>query len=389
MTIHTQGTELGDSQAASKSGCVSGNTLSVIKTARPVPGEDGMSAPPQRQGQFDSVITTVLISALVLDGSPRRVGFCQDHVDVLAALPADQLPPILLRWPTNQVIDGTHRVRAALHRGEQSVQARFVSCSEDEAFLMSVEMNNAHGLPLSLADREFAAQQIVIRHPDWSDRRIGSISGLSAHTVAAIRKGATEQNSQLPRRIGLDGRVRPVSGAEGRRRSAEYIAANPASTLREIAEYAGVSTGTARDVRNRIRSGMNILPPRQREAGCDQKTGAASNELARGNVAPQRKVPSWSGLSERLGNDPTLRYTNDGRAFLRWIDNQIASLQVLERYVKFCPPRWSEELAGLARYCSGEWLRMAHLLAQARCEGHRVNRGPGALCVLDSHIKIA
>jgi hypothetical protein len=49
-----------------------------------------------------------------------------------------------------------------------------------------VGMNIAHGLPLTRADRTAAAARVVHSYPQWSDRMISTVVGLSAGTVAKV-----------------------------------------------------------------------------------------------------------------------------------------------------------------------------------------------------------
>jgi len=86
------------------------------------------------------------------------------------------------------IIDGVHRVQAAILRGQKEIDAEFVDGSSEDAFVLAVRVNVDHGLPLSLADRKAAAERILDTHPDWSDRAIAAAVGLSHKTVGAIRR---------------------------------------------------------------------------------------------------------------------------------------------------------------------------------------------------------
>jgi hypothetical protein len=75
--------------------------------------------------QFDSVpVMTVAIGSLRGADSPRLSGESLRHTRLLAHSDA-LLPPIIVHRETMRVIDGMHRVRAALLRGEQEIQVRF------------------------------------------------------------------------------------------------------------------------------------------------------------------------------------------------------------------------------------------------------------------------
>ena len=124
--------------------------------------------------QLDRLPTVVLaISSLVLAESPRQSGESADHVEVLAESEA-QLPPIVVHGQSMRVIDGMHRIRAAVLRGEEKIEARIYHGTEDDAFVLAVQLNIAHGLPLSRADRTAAAVRIMRSHPRWSNRMVAS-----------------------------------------------------------------------------------------------------------------------------------------------------------------------------------------------------------------------
>ena len=78
-------------------------------------------------------VTLMEIGLLMLSDSPRLAGADPEHVEALVAATGD-LPPIVVHRPTMRVIDGTHRVQAALRRGERVVAGRFFDGTEAEAF---------------------------------------------------------------------------------------------------------------------------------------------------------------------------------------------------------------------------------------------------------------
>ncbi len=183
--------------------------------------------------QLDKLPTAVLsISSLVLTETPRQGGESVDHVEVLAESDA-QLPPIVVHGQSKQVIDGMHRVRAAVLRGEEKIEARIYHGTEDDAFVLAVQLNIAHGLPLTKADRTAAAVRIMASHPRWSNRMIATATGLSAGTVGKVRRRSTVQNGQSTTRVGRDGRKRPLDGTVGRARASELLTEKPTASIRE------------------------------------------------------------------------------------------------------------------------------------------------------------
>src|SRR3981081_155007 len=84
------------------------------------------------------------------------------------------LPPIMVHRPTMRVIDGVHRVRAALLNGITEIEGRLLDWDENAAFILAVTANIAHGLPLNPADRAAAAARIIACQPLWSDRAVAA-----------------------------------------------------------------------------------------------------------------------------------------------------------------------------------------------------------------------
>lgn len=305
----------------------------------------------------DQTVHTVRIEELLPADSPRLAGEDLEHARALADVETP-LPPILVHRPTMRVIDGMHRLRAAVIRGQETVQARFFDGPEQAAFLLAVRENIVHGLPLTAADREAAALRILRAHPDWSDRAVALAAGVSTRRVALVRGRSTDPAQQSNTRVGRDGRLRPLDGAAGRLRASEVVRSRPGASLREIAREAGISVATARDVRERIRLGKDPLPPRQR----------ADTEAA---VAPRPARPpewsvEWPVVRRKLRQDPALRYAQSGRAFLQWLDSRVISGEELGGIVESVPAHWVDEIAALARVCAEHWREMARELEDRR-----------------------
>jgi ParB-like chromosome segregation protein Spo0J len=308
----------------------------------------------------------LLISSLLPADSPRVAGEDIQHARLLADSDAE-LPPILVHRKTLRVIDGMHRLRAAVLRGEEKIKVRLFDGSEDAAFVIAVEANIAHGLPLSLVDREVAAARIVASYPQWSDRAIAVITGLSAKTVGAIRRRVTADLPQLHSRIGLDGRVRPLNGADGRRRASELFALHPNASLREIAKDAGISPGTARDVRERMRRGEDPVPPRQRTNGECSEPVAPERPFRRGVAAGRvNESGDWETILRNLRRDPSVRFTDSGRNLLRWLDACAIGVDDWESVVGSISPHCAYVIADLACVMAEELLGVAdHLRRRA------------------------
>jgi hypothetical protein len=302
----------------------------------------------------------VPICALVADGSPRLAGQDVEHIKALAQVES-KLPPILVHRHTMRVIDGLHRLRAAEICGRTEIEVRFFEGDDNAAFVLAVQSNIAHGLPLTLADRTSAAARIVISHPHWSDRAVANVVGLSATTVAAIRERSAPESLELDARIGRDGRSRPANSAAARRRTRDLIAANPAASLREIAREAGVSPATVQDVRKRLERGDDPVPPQQRRS---EKAGRGLQAAKSAEVGPDRHQASQAAeiVLEKLRRDPSLRLSEAGRDVLIWLGASSLGISDWSNIIDQIPPHCFNLVAQLACSCAQEWGSFANEL---------------------------
>ncbi len=296
-------------------------------------------------------------------GSPRVAGVDESHVDVLAAV-LDRLPPILVHRETLRVIDGVHRVRAARLIGRTRLPARMVDADAADAFVAAVRANTEHGLPLSLADRKAAAATILRTHPHWSDRMIADVVGLSAKTVAATRTGDGAA------RTGRDGKVRPLDGARRRRVAARLLGENPDLSLRQVARMAGISPETVRSVRVRMARGED--PATQDHASPTFKPGESHVQTGRvprsDQASPTFRAgeshkpaqPDWATVVRQLRADPSLRFTETGRALLRLMEAHAVSSGRWESIAGGVPPHCRSTVAAVA----GEFARAWHSFAE-------------------------
>ncbi|TNY36131.1 ParB/RepB/Spo0J family partition protein [Thermomonospora catenispora] len=317
----------------------------------------------------------------------RQGGIDAAHVQSLVdAAESAELPPILVQADGWRVIDGLHRLEAARLRGDHSIKARFLDCTDSEALVIAMKANGAHGLPLSKADRLAGAQRVLAAHPDWSDRAIAGITGLSAKTIASLRRRVAGGTPPGGKRIGRDGRRRPVSPGEGRRRVAEYIAAHPDAPLRQVAKATDVSLGTVHDVSVRLRQGISperngrraaARPrperPAERTPGPEPAAapgdGRARLRVAGGTaVRPRRRnhveAPlTWAAVAAKMANDPAVRYSASGRQFLRWMESHATEPDGgWRQFVDAVPPHWLSVIAPIADRIGREWSLFAEQL---------------------------
>lgn len=316
-------------------------------------------------GGLEAQRTVVLpIGSLRPSHSPRVAGEDPRHVQTLAGVEGP-LPPIVVHRASMRVVDGMHRLRAARLRGDERITARFFDGSEDDAFVHAVRLNTLQGLPLTQADRAAAATRIIHTHPYWSDRLIASTAGLSASTVASLRRRAAGEAAQVNARTGRDGRVRPLNAAEGRRRARALIEAKPQATLREIADVAGIALGTARDVRERMRTGQDPVPKKLRDA--ESRLAAEMTLHTPRRPAPVAPKATADGAQDETGGaplpklrkDPSLRFTEGGRTLLHLLSANAMGGERWRRLLESVPAHRRTMVAQAARHTAETWLRFA------------------------------
>jgi ParB-like chromosome segregation protein Spo0J len=294
----------------------------------------------------------VPVSSLKLSWSPRLSGENIEHTKLLLRV-EDELPPILVHRQTMCVIDGLHRLRAAVLRGDKEIAVEFFHGDDDAAFIRSVQANVTHGLPLSLADRRAAAVRIIMWHPEWSNRAIASVAGLSADAVGGLRRSLPTGPNPVESRVGRDGRVRPADPSLGRRRAGELFAARPDASLREVAKAAGIALATARDVRERIRRGVDpVLTDRKGSKG---KANRSANSGTLDNVG---------AILQGLKNDPSLRFNESGRRLLRWMELHAIGEDDKEWLADAVPTHCVQLVADLANGFAEAWRELAEELSQ-------------------------
>jgi hypothetical protein len=351
-------------------------------------------------------VALVPLDLLSPGDSPRLEGHNAEHVARLAESDTP-LPPILVERRRMRVIDGMHRLMAAIVSGRETIEVEFFDGSEAEAFLRGVQANISHGLPLTLPDRRAAASRIIHSHPHMSNRAIAEATGLGRTTVATLRQriefAGPVTDSGL--RLGIDGRLRPVNSAEGRYRAAQYLEENPQASLREVARNAGVALGTASDVRRRMLEGLPALPagvgmlgpdrapegPEVESPGgqCAQDAPDEVGDVVEAVCAARPALPGadpvgrvteltrpWlrrrrgdgadvdpEALLTKLLRDPSLRYSDAGRQLLTTLRSNAVISQDRHELVASLPPHCEVLVRQLAEHYARMWQELARELA--------------------------
>lgn len=323
-------------------------------------------------------LETILVRALCVDDSLRSEGVDSDHVQALAEC-AHALPPIVVHRGSMRVIDGVHRMRVAVLRGYEEVEVRFFDGDERSAFVLGIELNVRHGLPVSLADRKAAAERVLGWYPDWSDRAVASKVGLSAKTVSVLRQRIKGGEVGGAVRVGRDGRARPVDRTRGRLLAGQLIRENPGLSLREIAHRAAISPETVRDVRARLARDEEPVPSRRpspvttaaTSAGQISRTVAevtntTTKMIASAITETADVVAQPGGVMDVLRRDPSVRFTEQGRMLLRLLDVHALDPGEWARVADSVPTHCLDMVADAASHCLYRWAAFADRLQSRR-----------------------
>jgi ParB-like chromosome segregation protein Spo0J len=302
----------------------------------------------------------VEVSCLKFGLSPRLGDRDQERVRLLAGV-LDVCPPIIVERRTGSLIDGVHRVMAARMLGRKQIRAHMFDGSREEALVIAIRSNVTHGMPLTLQEREVAAGKVLILYPDWSDRRVGEVCGLSAKTVANLRQCPTADTPQLDTRTGRDGRRRPVDPSGHRAQIAQILQTRPASSNREVARIAGASPTTVAKVKRQITSaGLQDL---------------AMESLSNSSTSSRRAVAEGLRPEPGFVDDTALLAMHKGPQFVAWLEAVSLADSDWRESISSVPLSRLYSLANHARMQSEAWTRFAVSLEQRARDATHLSAG--------------
>lgn len=299
------------------------------------------------EGRTEFVPVTKLLPA----DSPRAHPEDQDHIQALAAVETT-LPPILVEPGTFRVIDGMHRLQAAIARGATTIEVEYFDGPQEDVFLEAVRRNISHGKPLTVGEREEAATRLLRSHYWMSDRSLAEVCGLSAKTVATLRSRHRGEVPELAKRVGRDGKLHPFNGSSGRREAARILRERPDASIRDVARHAGIAQATASDVRDRLRRGES---PYARPARPNQ--GPSARKQA---VTASEPVSDVSIVTE----DRAITSTEEGRTFAAWLQDRFLDPSDWCGFAESIPISRTYVVARVARQCAAAWTEFAEVLEQ-------------------------
>ncbi|MGH2952289.1 MAG: hypothetical protein ACRDKX_09615 [Solirubrobacterales bacterium] len=104
----------------------------------------------------------------------------------------EQLLPDVVHGQSMRVIDGIHRARAAVMRGEKDIDAKAYHGTDDDAFALAVRMKVAHGPPLTAFDcaKRSVGHEVPARTAECAHRVADDVvKALTVRTSGATSPG--------------------------------------------------------------------------------------------------------------------------------------------------------------------------------------------------------
>ena len=120
-----------------------------------------------------------------------RVAFLENKIAMERdGKPIHQIPSIVVWYDRKTgeyvLLGGFHRLEGAIRAGLNKIQVRVFHGSEADAFQVAIQDNNTHGLKLSLGDKKYTIEKIVLRFPDKPYREIARELKCSVSHVSTV-----------------------------------------------------------------------------------------------------------------------------------------------------------------------------------------------------------
>jgi hypothetical protein len=79
-------------------------------------------------------------------------------------------------------------------------------------------------------------------------------------------------------------------------------------------------------------------------------------------VRPLSRPPTWTSLSPKLANDPSVKYTERGRALIGWMAMHVINSGEWREFIDAIPAHWSRDLSLIADRTGQDWMAFAEEL---------------------------
>ena len=135
-------------------------------------------------------------------------------------------------------------------------------------------------------------------------------------------------------------------------------------SLRQIANAAGVSPGTVRDVRARLAAGEDpVLASADRHTAASRKSRRTDRGLPQ--AALSERVGDVEPIARRLGRDPALTFKQCGRGFVGLLRSGVTLTRQESALIESIPSHLHPLALEGAYECAAAWLRFAEHLSSS------------------------
>jgi DNA-binding CsgD family transcriptional regulator len=204
-----------------------------------------------------TIVADFTLADLCLDGGTQvRAGLDAALVDDYAAgmTASATFPPVLVvhDGATPYLVDGFHRVHAALQIGRTTIAVELVAGTKQDALWAALGANKTNGQRLSVPDKRHAIQLAVTAWPERSGAQIADQIGCSSQYVSSIKSGMAVTCDRIVTRTG---QVRTASPA------ARQVALDDASRRLQAGESVDVvctQLRLGRDTVNELRRTLGL-----------------------------------------------------------------------------------------------------------------------------------
>jgi hypothetical protein len=124
-----------------------------------------------------------------------------------------KFPPVVLFHDGSEYIlaDGFHRVMAASRNGFKDILAEVHKGTRSDALRYALSANAKHGLRRTTNDKRRSIELALSEWPNYSDRQIADICGVSNMMVAAFKRIQVKDSFTSPEKVeGKDGKTYPA-----------------------------------------------------------------------------------------------------------------------------------------------------------------------------------
>ena len=140
---------------------------------------------------------------ILTDAWPRRsleLSRVREFITLYEDGGLEALPPLMVVTTGDRVVlyEGRHRYEALLALGSETALVQSVVLPDGRdlvefAFEMALGASAVSALPLTLAEKRGAASRLLATRPDYADRQIARLAGLSHQTIGRLRSRSMDQ----------------------------------------------------------------------------------------------------------------------------------------------------------------------------------------------------